>query len=48
MLNLDTAAIFVTPIVLHAAARRGCDVRAFLYGSLFIANGASILLPGRT
>jgi len=46
VLNLDTAAVFVTPIVLHAARRRECDERPFLYGALFIANGASLLLPG--
>ena len=46
VLNLDTAAVFVTPIVLHAARRRECDERPFLYGALFIANGTSLLLPG--
>ncbi|HWB23617.1 MAG TPA: SLC13 family permease [Gaiellaceae bacterium] len=46
ILNLDTAAVFVTPIVIHAARQRRCDERPFLYGALFIANGASLLLPG--
>ena len=46
VLNLDTAAVFVTPIVLHAARQRRCDERPFLYGALFMANGASLLLPG--
>lgn len=46
VLNLDTAAVFVTPIVLHAARGRRCDERPFLYGALFMANGASLLLPG--
>jgi arsenical pump membrane protein len=46
ILNLDTAVVFVTPILLHAARRRGCDERPFLYGALFMANGASLLLPG--
>ena len=46
LLNLDTAVVFVTPILLHAARRRGCDERPFLYGALFMANGASLLLPG--
>lgn len=46
VLNLDTAAVFMTPINVHAARRRGCDERPFVYGSLLIANGASILLPG--
>lgn len=46
VLNLDTAAVFMTPIVLHAARQRACDLRPFLYGALFMANGASLLLPG--
>ena len=46
LLNLDTAVVFLTPILLHAARQRGCDERPFLYGALFIANAASILLPG--
>ena len=46
VLNLDTAAVFMTPILVHAARQRGCDGRAFLYGALFMANGASLLLPG--
>jgi arsenical pump membrane protein len=46
LLNLDTAVVFLTPVLLHAAGRRRCDVRPFLYGALLIANGASILLPG--
>src|SRR5438094_3660131 len=46
VLNLDTAAVFVTPIAVHAARQRSCDLRPFLYGALFVANGASLLLPG--
>ncbi len=46
VLNLDTAVVFMTPIALHAARQRECDVRPFLYGALFMANGASLLLPG--
>lgn len=46
VLNLDTAVVFLTPILIHAARQRRCDERPFLYGALFIANGASILLPG--
>ena len=46
VLNLDTAVVFLTPIVLHSARRRECDERPFLYGTLLMANGASILLPG--
>ncbi|MGH3004235.1 MAG: SLC13 family permease [Gaiellaceae bacterium] len=46
VLNLDTAVVFVTPIMIHAARQRRCDERPFLYGALFMANGASLLLPG--
>jgi arsenical pump membrane protein len=46
LLNLDTAVVFLTPIILHAAKQRGCDERPFLYGALFMANAASLLLPG--
>jgi arsenical pump membrane protein len=46
VLNLDTAVVFLTPIVIHAARQRDCDERPFLYGTLFMANGASLLLPG--
>jgi arsenical pump membrane protein len=46
VLNLDTAVVFLTPIIIHAARHRGCDEKAFLYGALFMANGASLLLPG--
>jgi arsenical pump membrane protein len=46
VLNLDTAVAFLTPVIIHAARQRGCDERPFLYGALFMANGASLLLPG--
>ena len=46
VLNLDTAVVFLTPIIIHAARQRDCDERPFLYGALFMANGASLLLPG--
>jgi arsenical pump membrane protein len=46
LLNLDTAVVFLTPIIIHAARQRDCDERPFLYGALFMANGASLLLPG--
>lgn len=29
LLNLDTAVVFVTPIILHAARQRDCDERPF-------------------
>jgi arsenical pump membrane protein len=46
VLNLDTAVVFLTPVLLHAARRRGLDERPFLYGAVFMANSASLLLPG--
>ncbi|HVS84415.1 MAG TPA: SLC13 family permease, partial [Gaiellaceae bacterium] len=46
VLNLDTAVVFMTPVLLHAARRRGLDEAAFLYGAVFMANSASLLLPG--
>ena len=46
VLNLDTAVVFLTPIMVHAARQRRYDERPFLYGALFMANGASLLLPG--
>ena len=45
-LNLDTSVVFLTPILLNAARQRGVDERAFLYGSIFMANAASLLLLG--
>lgn len=46
VLNLDTAVVFLTPVLLHAARRRGLDERPFLYGAVFMSNSASLLLPG--
>src|ERR687888_1691279 len=46
MLNLDTAVVFLTPVLVHAARQRRLDERPFLYGSVFMANAASLLLPG--
>jgi arsenical pump membrane protein len=45
-LNLDTSVVFLTPILLNAARQRGVDERAFLYGSIFMSNAASLLLLG--
>ena len=46
VLNLDTSVVFLTPVLVHAARRQGLDERPFLYGSVFMANAASLLLPG--
>jgi len=46
VLNLDTAVVFLTPVLLHAARHRGLGEAPFLYGAVFMANAASLLLPG--
>lgn len=46
ILNLDTSIVFLTPIILHVARQRNLDDRAFLYGTIFMTNAASLLLPG--
>lgn len=46
VLNLDTAVVFMTPVLLHAARARGLREDGFLYGAVFMANSASLLLPG--
>lgn len=46
VLNLDTSVVFLTPILLHVARRRGVPEVAFLYGVVFMSNSASLLLPG--
>lgn len=46
VLNLDTSVVFLTPVLVHAARHRGVDERPFLYGPVFMANSASLLLPG--
>jgi arsenical pump membrane protein len=45
-LNLDTAVVFLTPVMIAAARRRGVDERPFLYGTIFMVNAGSLLLPG--
>lgn len=46
LLNLDTAAVFLTPVLLLAARRRGVPQAPFLYGALFMVNASSLYLPG--
>jgi arsenical pump membrane protein len=46
VLNLDTSVAFLTPVLVVAARRRGVDELPFLYLAVFLANGASLLLPG--
>lgn len=46
VLNLDTAVVFMTPILLHLARGRGLDEEPFLYGTVLMANASSLFLPG--
>jgi arsenical pump membrane protein len=46
VLNLDTAVVFLTPILVFAARRRRVAVEPFLYGCVFMANASSLFLPG--
>lgn len=46
LLNLDTAAVFLTPVLLGVARRRRIDAAPFLYGAIFMANASSLFLPG--
>lgn len=46
VLNLDTAVVFMTPVLINAARHRGLGEAPFLYGAVFMANSASLLLPG--
>ena len=46
LLNLDTAVVFLTPVLIGAARGAGAEVEPFLYGSVLMANASSLLLPG--
>ncbi len=46
VLNLDTAVVFLTPVLVLAARRRGVGGEPFLYGCVFMANASSLFLPG--
>lgn len=46
VLNLDTAVVFLTPVLIHASRRRSLDEAAFVYGTVLMCNAASLLLPG--
>ncbi|NNN02526.1 MAG: hypothetical protein HKL87_00765 [Acidimicrobiaceae bacterium] len=45
-LNLDTAVVFMTPVAIETARRRGTDEVIFAYASVMMANAASTLLLG--
>ncbi len=38
--------VFLTPVLIGTARRRGVAVAPFLYGSVFMANASSLFLPG--
>lgn len=44
-LSLDTTAVLLTPVVLALAAAVDVDARPFAYAVVWLANGASLLLP---
>lgn len=46
VLNLDTAVVFLTPVLVFAARRRRVAVEPFLYGCVFMANASSLFLLG--
>jgi arsenical pump membrane protein len=46
ILNLDTAVVFLTPVLIGAARGAGVVEEPFLYGSVLMANASSLLLPG--
>ncbi|MGI8801246.1 MAG: SLC13 family permease [Solirubrobacteraceae bacterium] len=46
VLNLDTAVVFLTPVLVLAARGRGIDERPFLYAAVYLANASSLYLPG--
>jgi arsenical pump membrane protein len=46
VLNLDTAVVFLTPVLVFAARRRRVGIEPFLYGCVFMANASSLFLPG--
>ena len=46
VLNLDTAVVFVTPVVVHACRGRGVGATPFVVACLLLANAGSLPLPG--
>jgi arsenical pump membrane protein len=46
VLNLDTAVVFLTPVLVHAARGRGVEEEAFMYGAVYMANASSLYLLG--
>ncbi|HQU00447.1 MAG TPA: ArsB/NhaD family transporter [Acidimicrobiales bacterium] len=46
VLNLDSSIVFMTPVAISAARAKGSDEKAFVFGTVFMANSASLLLIG--
>lgn len=46
VLNLDTSVVFLTPVLVYAARRRGLQEEPFLYSAIFMSNASSLYLPG--
>jgi arsenical pump membrane protein len=46
LLNLDTAVVFLTPVMVYTARSRDEGEGPLLYGCLLLANAASLFLPG--
>jgi len=46
LLNLDTAVVFLTPVLVHAARRSGAEDGPLVIACILVANAASLLLPG--
>jgi arsenical pump membrane protein len=46
VLNLDTAVVFLTPVLVHTARGRGVEEEGFLYGAVYMANASSLYLLG--
>ena len=46
VLNLDTAVVFLTPVLVHAARRRGAGGVRLAVACILVADAASLLLPG--
>jgi arsenical pump membrane protein len=46
VLNLDTAVVFLTPVLVHAARRTGTGDGPLVVACILVANASSLLLPG--
>lgn len=46
VLNLDTSVVFLTPVLVHAARKRGLADEPALYCAIYMSNAASLYLPG--